>query len=197
MPTHGEGSAEQQDQEPGRAPREVARHYGPVPSVNMDTWRLTVGGETADGGMRAFAWDEIAALPRRIITAAVTCGEAGAGPVGRWGGVPTSEIVRLAPPAPAARFVLAAAAYGFTSSLRVIDLMAEDTLLAFDLDGEPLPPEHGGPLRLLAPHLFGWKSVKWLLDLSYRSVPEPGFWESRGYHMTGRISDRFLYAHQG
>lgn len=197
MSIHGEGAAAAAGRDPERPQRRGARHYGPVPTFDMSTWRLTVGGETSDAGMQSFTWDDIAAMPTREVTGPVTCGESGCGAVGRWRGVPAAEIVRQVPPARGADHVLAAAAYGFTSSLRVCDLMAEDTLLALWLDDEPLPPEHGGPLRLFAPHLFGWKSVKWLLDLSYRTTPERGFWETRGYHMTGLISDGFVYAHQG
>lgn len=177
--------------------RTKPRHYGPVPKLSADTWSLTVCGETFDAGVHTLSWDQVLALPVRRVDTHITCGEAGVGMSGRWGGVPVSEILHLVPPAAGVTSVLVSAAYGFSSTVRLADLQRDDALLVFELDGEPLPPEHGGPMRLLVPHLFGYKNVKWVLEISYRSVPEPGFWESRGYHLVGEVVDGYLYGHQG
>lgn len=172
-------------------------HYGPVPRIDMEAWRLTVSGETADGAVHAFTWEAVGALPTVDIEASLLCAETGPGSVAVWGGVPAAEIVRRVPPSSGVENVLASAAYGYSSTIRVADLLDPSALLAVRLDGAPLPPEHGGPLRLLLPHLYGWKSPKWLLDIHYSSEQRLGFWESRGYHLRGEIARRERYAHDG
>lgn len=180
-----------------RGTRGKPRHYGPVPKLTADSWTLTVCGETFDGGIHVLTWDQVRRMPRRQVNAAVVCAEGDLTTPGLWGGVPVSEVLEVLPPAPGVTSVLASAAYGFSSTVRLADLQVPEALLAFKLDGDPLPPEHGGPMRLLVPHLFGYKNVKWLLELSYRTVPEPGFWESRGYHMIGEVASGLKYGHQG
>ncbi|HVX67155.1 MAG TPA: molybdopterin-dependent oxidoreductase, partial [Bryobacteraceae bacterium] len=104
-----------------------------------------------------------------------------------WEGVSTHTLLELAGGAlPAARFVLA---YGYdrgwTTNLPIEDFLAEDALVAFTHDGEPLSLEHGGPARLIVPRLYAWKSAKWLKDIELMESDRPGFWERNGYHMRG------------
>lgn len=163
----------------------------------MSTWRLTVSGETADGCLQAFTWEDVCALPVAEVEAPIMCAESGAGASHVWGGVPVAEVVRRVPPHKGVEFALVSAAYGYSSTVRVVDLLDSDALLATSLDGQALPPEHGGPLRLLLPHLYGWKSPKWLLEIHYCSEPTPGFWEGRGYHRRGLVANGERYAHDG
>ena len=196
-----DGSAPDGSAPDGSAPGEPAprrpHHYGPIPRLDLLTWRLTVSGETADGGVVSFTWADIGALPTRSLRVPLMCAEAGPGATHEWGGVPAAELVRLVPPSRGVGHALAIAAYGYSSTVRVSDLLDADALLVTSLDGEPLPREHGGPLRLLLPHLYGWKSPKWLLDIHYCSEPKPGFWEGRGYHRRGEVARGERYAHDG
>ena len=86
---------------------------------------------------------------------------------------------------PSATHVLVLAEHGFTANLPLADFLAEDNLLAYRFDGQPLEPEHGWPLRLVVPHLYFWKSVKWVRGLRFLAHDQPGFWERNGYHMYG------------
>jgi DMSO/TMAO reductase YedYZ molybdopterin-dependent catalytic subunit len=104
-----------------------------------------------------------------------------------WEGVPTRRLVELAGGLrDQARFVIASGYdYGWTANLPVDDFLAEDALVAILHDGEPIPPEHGGPARLVIPRLYAWKSAKWLSCLKFVDEDNPGFWERNGYHMRG------------
>ena len=100
----------------------------------------------------------------------------------RWEGVLATTIARLVPPAPDATHVMVWAEYGYSANLRMSDFLAETSLLATHRDGEWLTPEHGAPVRMVVPHLYGWKSVKWVRAIEYLVADRRGFWEERGYH---------------
>ncbi len=103
----------------------------------------------------------------------------------RWGGVPFAAIVAQVRPTAAARFLIQVCADGYTTNLPLSELQGDDVLLAYELDGAPLPLEHGGPMRLIVPHLYAWKSAKFLTTLRFQAEDTPGFWEVRGYHDIG------------
>ncbi len=103
----------------------------------------------------------------------------------RWGGIKFLDLASLVRPAEQARFLIAHSADGYTTNLPLADCMAEDVILAWELDGQPLPLEHGGPMRLVVPELYGWKSAKFLRKLVFSAQDQPGFWEVRGYHNRG------------
>jgi DMSO/TMAO reductase YedYZ molybdopterin-dependent catalytic subunit len=103
----------------------------------------------------------------------------------RWGGVLFRVIAEQAGLKPSARFVIASGSEGYTTNLPLEDCMREDVILADELDGRPLPLEHGGPVRLVVPHLYAWKSAKFMAGLRFSTDDEPGFWEVRGYHNYG------------
>jgi DMSO/TMAO reductase YedYZ molybdopterin-dependent catalytic subunit len=158
-------------------------HYGTVPSVDLRTWRFEVRGAVE----RAFSlsWDELKALPMRETARDIHC-------VTRWTrydnvfeGVPVELLLRRADVKPDAAFVLVHAAQDFTTNLPLEDLDRPANLLALRHNGEPLPPEHGGPVRLLVPHLYFWKSAKWVTGFELLEEDSPGFWERNGYHMRG------------
>ena len=158
-------------------------HAGSVPNTDLATWDFKVFGEVERP--LTLTWEELQELPRTEITVDIHC-------VTRWSrfdasfrGVHWSELARLVEPKPYARFVVAHAEQGFTSNVPLSALEDEHSLTAYEADGAPLPPEHGGPVRLLVPHLYLWKSAKWLAGLRLLDHDEPGFWESLGYHQRG------------
>jgi DMSO/TMAO reductase YedYZ molybdopterin-dependent catalytic subunit len=158
-------------------------HYGAVPDVDVDRWRLHVTGLVDEPFMLTFA--ELQAMPRQRTVCDIHC-------VTRWSrldntfeGVPVLEIIRRARPKPEAAYVMVHAAPDFTTNLPLADFDRPENLLADAHDGAPLTAEHGGPLRLVVPHLYFWKSAKWVTGLEFRAVDAPGFWEQNGYHNHG------------
>jgi DMSO/TMAO reductase YedYZ molybdopterin-dependent catalytic subunit len=153
---------------------------GSVPHVDLATWDFTVTGEVENPLRLTF--DELKALPQIDFTTDIHC-------VTRWSRFDTSfhgvhwrELAKLAKPKPSARFVVAHAEQGYTSNLPLEAIEADEAMVAWDADGEPLAPDHGWPLRLVVPSRYFWKSAKWLRGLELRSTDEPGFWERYGYH---------------
>jgi DMSO/TMAO reductase YedYZ molybdopterin-dependent catalytic subunit len=158
-------------------------HYGTVPSVDLRAWRFEVTGAVRQS--LSLSWDELVAMPRRETACDIHC-------VTRWSrydntfeGVPVQAVLARAGVAPEAAFVLVHAEQDFTTNLPLGDLDRPANLLALSHDGEPLAPEHGGPVRLLVPHLYFWKSAKWVTGLQLLAEDSPGFWEQNGYHMRG------------
>jgi DMSO/TMAO reductase YedYZ molybdopterin-dependent catalytic subunit len=158
-------------------------HYGTVPDVDTARWTFAVTG--AVSSPLALTWAELLALPRQETACDIHC-------VTRWsrfdnifGGVPVQALLQRARPRPSARFVLVHAEQGFTTNVPLADLDRPANLLALTHDGEPLTPEHGGPVRLLIPHLYLWKSAKWVRGFELLEEDYPGFWEQNGYHMRG------------
>jgi DMSO/TMAO reductase YedYZ molybdopterin-dependent catalytic subunit len=158
-------------------------HYGIVPAVDLQKWRFSVTG--AVERPLTLTWDELLALPRQETACDIHC-------VTRWSrydntfeGVPVQLLLERAGPRPEARYVLVHAEQGYTTNLPLADLDRPPNLLALRHNGEPLPPEHGGPVRLLVPHLYFWKSAKWVTGFEVLEEDYPGFWEQNGYHMRG------------
>ena len=155
-------------------------HAGSVPHTNLATWDFRVFGEVENPV--TLTWDELRALPSREIVVDIHC-------VTRWSrfdtsfrGVHWSTLAELVRPKPSARYVVAHAEQGFTANVPLEAIEADDALIAYEADGEPLTSEHGWPLRLVVPSRYFWKSAKWLRGLELRAVDEPGFWERYGYH---------------
>lgn len=158
------------------------QHYGPVPAFRPERWDLRVSGATAAGEERCWTWEQVSALPCCEVVADLHCVTRFTAPDVRWAGIPAQEVLRLVPPADPVTHVMIWADYGYSANIRIGDFAAEDTLLATHLDGEPLTPEHGYPVRLVVPSLYAWKSVKWLRAIEYLTQDRRGFWEERGYH---------------
>lgn len=171
-------------------------HYGRVPRMDLASWSLTIEGATVDGSMTRLLLDDILALPQLEVRADLHCASKRSATGLVWGGVPARAIVELAPPEPSAQWAIAAAAYGYNANITLDDLLSPRAIFATHLDGEPLPPEHGWPMRLVVPHLYGWKGPKWLIALEFCVEPRRGFWEQRGYHFTGDVWREERYAHQ-
>jgi DMSO/TMAO reductase YedYZ molybdopterin-dependent catalytic subunit len=157
-------------------------HYGPVPAFNPGTWDLRIFGETESGAEARLQWDDVAALPVTELTADFHCVTKFTVPGVRWTGVAAAEVLDRFPPAEAVTHVMIWADFGYSANVRIGDFAAPTTLLATQIDGAPLTPEHGFPLRLVVPHLYAWKSVKWVRALEYMTADRRGFWEERGYH---------------
>jgi DMSO/TMAO reductase YedYZ molybdopterin-dependent catalytic subunit len=158
-------------------------HYGTVPRVDRATWRFEVRG--AVERPVSLTWDELLVLPRRETACDIHC-------VTRWSrydnvfeGVPVQDVLERAGVKPGAAYVLVHAEQNYTTNLPLSDLDRPANLLALSHNGEPLTPEHGGPVRLLVPHLYLWKSAKWVTGFQLLEEDYPGFWEQNGYHMRG------------
>ena len=158
-------------------------HAGRVPAVSLAAWRFDVGGLVERP--LSLSWDDLLAMPRQDTLCDIHC-------VTRWsrldnvfGGVAVSSVLERAGVRAGAKFVLVHAEEGFTTNLPLADLDRPANLLALSWNGEPLTPEHGGPVRLLVPHLYFWKSAKWVRGLELLADDEPGFWERGGYHLRG------------
>ncbi len=158
-------------------------HYGTVPTVKLAAWRFEVTG--AVERPLSLTWEELLAMPRRETLCDMHC-------VTRWSrydnvfeGVPVQAVLERAGVRPEAAYVLVSAEQDFTTNLPLADLDRPENLLALSYNGEPLTPEHGGPVRLLVPHLYLWKSAKWVTGFRLLHEDSPGFWERNGYHMRG------------
>lgn len=164
--------------------------------MHRETWTLTISGATLDGATTTLGWTEFSALPRVDVLADHHCVSRQSSQDLVWSGVAARTVVQLAPPAADAPFIIAYAAYGYSSNVTVDDLLSGRSVFATHLDGKPLTPEHGWPVRLVMPHLYGWKGPKWVVSLEYRTAPQRGFWEQHGYHFTGDVWREERYAHQ-
>ena len=154
---------------------------GPTPHVPIGQWTFSIrrGGAV----VKSWTWDEMRALPAENVTADIHC-------VTRWSKLDTHwqavSIDTLLEQARAdAAYVLAFSDGGYTTNLPIADVTGGQAWLAYGYEGTPLEPEHGGPARLLVPHLYFWKSAKWVRGLELLDHDEPGFWETYGYHMYG------------
>jgi DMSO/TMAO reductase YedYZ molybdopterin-dependent catalytic subunit len=157
--------------------------YGAVPRIDLATWTFTVDGEV-DMPCR-WTWDEFQALPRIRVRCDIHCVTAWSRYDNLFEGVAAGEVIRRAGPRAGAAFVMVHSYGGYTTNVRLEDLMQADVLLAFTHDGRPLAPDHGGPCRLVVPRLYFWKSAKWVRGLELLRGEQPGFWEQNGYHIRG------------
>ncbi|HET7475348.1 MAG TPA: molybdopterin-dependent oxidoreductase [Dermatophilaceae bacterium] len=172
------------------------KHYGKVPRIDLSRWSLNIGGDTLDGGATMLRWEDFTALPRAAVRADHHCAAGWSVTDLRWDGVAARTILDLAPPAPEVGHVLVSAVWGYSSSIRLADLACDDAIFATHLDGLPLTPEHGWPVRLVLPRLYGYKGPKWVQSLEYQQFPQRGFWEDRGYHLVGDAWREERYSYQ-
>jgi DMSO/TMAO reductase YedYZ molybdopterin-dependent catalytic subunit len=155
-----------------------------TPEIDLATWAFSVDGLVEHE--RQWSLDEFMRLPAVRVFADFHCVTRWSRLDNIWSGVSTREIVRLVGVKPEAKFVLARAYdNGWTTNLPLEYFLAEDALFAWSHDGRPIPPEHGGPVRLIVPQLYAWKSAKWVKGVSFLAEDQAGFWEEGGYHMRG------------
>lgn len=183
---------------PGQRPANgfPVRHYGPVPRYRPDTWRLTVNGATADGAERHLDVQSFAELKRDQVTADLHCVTKWSVLDNTWEGVLAQTLVAEVPPAPDVTHVMAWAEYGYSANLLLADFISVRTILATHRNGCALTPEHGWPLRLIVPHLYGWKGPKWLRMIEYMTSERRGYWEERGYHTAANPWHEQRYSYQ-
>jgi DMSO/TMAO reductase YedYZ molybdopterin-dependent catalytic subunit len=153
---------------------------GVHPPFDPATWEFKVWGEV-DNPVR-LSWEQFRALPRAERVADFHCVTTWSRKDCRWGGVAMKDLLALVRPRPAALHLIQHCAEGYTTNTTLLEASAEDALLADSLDGAPLPLEHGGPVRMIIPTLYAWKSGKFLAGLEFSAADKPGFWETRGYH---------------
>jgi DMSO/TMAO reductase YedYZ molybdopterin-dependent catalytic subunit len=154
---------------------------GPTPRTPLDAWSFALGG--AVGTERSWTWDELTALPSETVTVDIHCVTKWSKFDTTWTGVSVDTLLEGTDPKGA--FVLAWCDGGYTTNLPLADVTNGRAWVAYRYGGEPLAPEHGGPARLLVPHLYFWKSAKWVRGLKVAERDSRGFWESYGYHAYG------------
>jgi DMSO/TMAO reductase YedYZ molybdopterin-dependent catalytic subunit len=167
-------------------------HAGAVPSFDPKTWDFRAGGLVE--APLELAWAAFARLPRVEVVSDFHCVTRWSRFDNRWEGVAFREILGRVRPKPEARFVMVLGhvgdtRYGYQTNLPLVDLDRPEVLLALRHDHADLEPDHGYPLRLVVPHLYAWKSCKWVRGLIFMAEDKPGYWEKAGYHMYG---DPFL-----
>jgi DMSO/TMAO reductase YedYZ molybdopterin-dependent catalytic subunit len=154
---------------------------GPTPHTRLDDWSFSIGGAVDEPV--SWSWGEFKELPHETVTVDIHCVTKWTKLDTEWTGVPLDTI--LGGLETSAEFVVAWSDGGYTTNLPLEDLLDGKAWVAVDYDGEAIEPEHGGPARLLVPHLYFWKSAKWVRRLELRNEDEPGFWEGYGYHNYG------------
>ena len=154
---------------------------GPTPHTPLSEWTFSITGEVDN--VKRWTWTEFSALPTEKITRDLHCVTKWSKLDTVWEGVSVDTL--LAGVDSAADYVMAFCDGGYTTNLPLEDLTGGKAWIAFAYDGQPLEPEHGGPARLLVPHLYLWKSAKWVRGLQLMNEDAPGFWETYGYHMYG------------
>jgi DMSO/TMAO reductase YedYZ molybdopterin-dependent catalytic subunit len=159
-------------------------HVGDVPDADLAMWSLRVSGLVNHD--RTFTWDELHALPVVDIVADIHCVTKWSKFDTRWTGVRVRDVFdACGGTSDHATHVVQHAEHGYTTNTPLHDVLADNALLAWSFDGQPLAPEHGGPLRMVVPRLYFWKSAKWLRGLEVLDHDTPGFWERNGYHNVG------------
>jgi DMSO/TMAO reductase YedYZ molybdopterin-dependent catalytic subunit len=158
-------------------------HEGEVPVYDLDTWTLRVFGEVDRDVTLSYA--DIMAMPQTTITCDIHCVTRWSRFDNRFTGVRFRDFLAAAGVTPQGRYVMLHGDYGYTANVALTDLDRDDVLLAHSFDGAPLTDKHGWPLRLIVPHLYFWKSVKWLRGIEFMNENKPGFWEQNGFHLNG------------
>ena len=167
--------------------------FGATPRIDLATWRFRLFGLVEQEV--ELTWEEFMRLPRVAVTADFHCVTQWSRLDNVWEGVAFAEVLKLVQLKPQASYLMAHCYGGYTTNLALESLLEENVLLADRHDGKPLEPDHGGPLRLVVPHRYGWKSAKWVNSLEFMERDAPGFWEVRGYHMRGEpwAEERFSF----
>lgn len=156
---------------------------GAQPRIDLKLWRLTVDGLVENPV--TLDWQSFADLPQSDSMSDIHCVTSWSRYDNRWRGVLVRDLLAQVRPKPAARFVLLQSYDTYTTNLPLDAFAVPDALLATHWEGEPLTVEHGGPLRVVVPQLYFWKSAKWVKRITFAAEDRPGFWEVRGYHNHG------------
>jgi DMSO/TMAO reductase YedYZ molybdopterin-dependent catalytic subunit len=154
-----------------------------TPAIDPGTWTFTVEGHVEQP--TTWTWDEMHALPLSAYNGDIHCVTTWSKLGMEFEGVSVDTLLAVARPRADASHVVAYSSTGYTTNLPLADVTDGKAWVAFEYEGEPLDPEHGGPARLLVPHLYFWKSAKWIRGINLADHDEPGFWEGYGYHNYG------------
>ena len=156
---------------------------GPTPRISTEKWRFAL--KDGPRPITSWNWAEFNALPQTKMTRDIHCVTTWSKFDTAWQGVLIDDIFAEAGIEPPTQFTLAHSYDGYSTNVPVVDLVGGKAMVALRYEGRPIPPDHGGPARLLVPHLYFWKSAKWISGLQFTKRDEPGFWELRGYHIYG------------
>lgn len=156
--------------------------YGETPKVNKEEWKLKVWGKATE---KIFKWEDMMNLPQQEFTEDFHCVTRWSKLDVKWTGIRVTDFMKLVELDPSATHVMQHCYGGYTTNLTLEEFIREDNFFAHTLFGEPLSAEHGGPMRLVVPHLYAWKSSKWINGLEFLDREELGFWERNGYHRRG------------
>jgi DMSO/TMAO reductase YedYZ molybdopterin-dependent catalytic subunit len=155
----------------------------PTPRLDTATWSFKVEGLVEQP--ISWTWEQIHALKEAVFVGDIHCVTTWSRLGMTFNGVAVDTLLEVAKPLPSATHVVAFSHTGYTTNLPIADVLAGQALVVWDVDGEPLPREHGGPARMIVPHLYFWKSAKWVAGIRLLDHDEPGFWETRGYNNHG------------
>jgi DMSO/TMAO reductase YedYZ molybdopterin-dependent catalytic subunit len=156
---------------------------GPTPHTPLDKWNFEIKGLVQHS--IKWSWDEFRKLPSRFYTVDISCVTKWTKLDTQWEGVDVDTLLEAVEIDPKAHFILAFCDGGYTTNIPLDEAMGGKAFVAFNYDGRPLAPEHGGPVRLVVPHLYFWKSAKWVRGLTLIEKDQEGFWESLGYNNHG------------
>jgi DMSO/TMAO reductase YedYZ molybdopterin-dependent catalytic subunit len=156
--------------------------YGDTPVIPSDDWSLSVWGLTEP---KSFSWDDLMAMPQQNFTADFHCVTRWSKLDVQWTGFKVTDFMQGIQLDPTVKHVMQHCYGGYTTNVALDDFLRDENFFAHILVDQPLPAEHGGPMRLVIPHLYAWKSAKWINGLEFLSEIELGFWERNGYHRRG------------
>jgi DMSO/TMAO reductase YedYZ molybdopterin-dependent catalytic subunit len=156
--------------------------YGETPHVERKDWQFRVWGLAKE---KTFSWDDFMAMPQSEFTADFHCVTTWSKLDVKWVGVKVTDFMKAIEVDPKAVHIMEHCYGGYTTNISVDDFVREENFFAHTLFGDPLPAEHGGPMRTVVPHIYAWKSAKWINGLEFLAKEELGFWERNGYHHRG------------
>ena len=156
--------------------------YGETPEIRTENWQFKVWGLVTP---KTFSWSDFMALPHHEFTKDFHCVTRWSKLDVKWKGIKITDFINLLDIDPKATHVMQHCYGGYTTNVPLKDFVLDDNFFAFKLSGEPLSRDHGGPLRSVIPHLYAWKSAKWINGLEFLPQDELGFWEKNGYHRRG------------
>jgi DMSO/TMAO reductase YedYZ molybdopterin-dependent catalytic subunit len=156
---------------------------GPTPRTALDRWSFTLEGLV--GSKVTWTWDQFRKLPSQTFTVDINCVTKWTKLDTKWVGVSVDTLLQNVQLDARARYVMALCDGGYTTNIPLAEMVNGQAFVAYQFDNEPLEPEHGAPARLVVPHLYFWKSAKWVRGLQFMDHDEPGFWEANGYNMHG------------
>lgn len=156
--------------------------YGDTPDISIDEWEFQVWGLVKE---KKFTFADFMALPQADFTIDFHCVTHWSKLDVKWTGIKVTDFVKLIEISPQATHIMQHCYGGYTTNISLVDFLREENFFAHKLEGKPLPLDHGGPMRLVVPHLYAWKSAKWIRGLEFLDQEQLGFWERNGYHRRG------------